>query len=243
MMWKEIHWTPETYQSFREYLTTLADEKYRKFHQKIVPGCMTLLGVRMPQLRQLGKEIAQGDGRRFLSVAGHEIYEEVMLQGIVIGAMKSDIDTLLADVADFVPLISNWALCDCFVGGLKAVKRHRKQVRGFLDSYLQSEQPYDVRFAVVMLMDHFTEEAYLEDLFAVYDSVSHPDYYVRMAVAWAVSVAYVKFPAETMEYLKNCRLSDWTYQKALQKIIESRRVSEGEKQTIRGMKLRRSISS
>ena len=236
-MWSKVSWNETNYTKLINELKFMVDDTYREFHLQIIPGCMNFLGVRMPQLRKLGKEIAKGDGRGFLTVAGHKYYEEIMLQGIVIGAMKSDIDTLLKDTADFVPLISNWALCDCFCGGLKGVKQHYDIVRGFLEPYLRSEQTYEVRFAVVLLMDHFTDAEHLSDLFSVYDEISHTNYYVKMAVAWGVSTAFAKFPSETMTYLKHCKLPDWTYQKALQKILESRRVSQEDKEQIRAMRL------
>ncbi len=104
------------------------------------------------------------------------------------------------------------------------------------NQYRSSEKEVELRFFVVMLMDYFIEKEYLQELFRIFDEIKHEGYYVKMAVAWAISVCYVKFPEETSLYLKHNELDDFTYHKALSKITESNRVSTPEKEKIRSMK-------
>ena len=147
----------------------------------------------------------------------------------------------LEHVARFVPKINNWAVCDCFCWRLKAAER--QPMWEFIQPYFRSEAEYDVRFAVVTGLGNFVDGEHLEALLQLLDGVRHEAYYARMAVAWAVSVCYIKFPQRTHEWLGSCSLDDWTFNKSLQKIIESLRVSDTDKQAIRAMKRRKQATS
>ena len=217
-------------------LKSLAEDEYRKFTSALIPGDAVILGVRLPLIRNMAKEIAQGDWRGYLAAAQDEYFEEIMLQGHVIGLVKTDVEERLGLIAAFVPKIKNWSVCDSFCAGLKFVKKNKERVWEFLQPYLSSEQEFDLRFAVVMMMDYFIEEEYIDRVFRLLDGIEHEGYYVKMAVAWALSVCYVKFPERTMAYLQQNELDDFTYNKALQKIIESNRVDNEAKDLIRRMK-------
>ncbi|WP_156889724.1 DNA alkylation repair protein [Paenibacillus harenae] len=217
-------------------LIGMADEKYRKFSSALIPNIDNVLGVRLPELRKLAKQIAKGDWRTYLEQAENDYFEEVMLQGMVIGCVKTDIEEILRFTAAFVPRIDNWSVCDSFCAGLKAVKTNRRRVWEFLQPYLASEQEYEIRFGVVMLLDYYIEEEYIDRVLELLDHTKRDRYYVRMAVAWAISVCFVKLPERTTAYLESCALDDFTYNKALQKITESYRADPETKQRIRGMK-------
>jgi len=223
-------------QIIKAKLKDLAQEEYRKFTSALIPGDAVILGVRLPLIRNMAKEIAKGDWREYLVYADDEYFEEIMLQGFVIGLVKTDAEERLRLIASFVPKISNWSVCDSFCNGLKFVKKNKERVWEFLQPYLSSEREFDLRFAVVMMMDHFIEEEYIDRILRLLDSIRHEGYYVKMAVAWALSVCYVKFPQKTMEYLQHNMLDGFTYNKALQKIIESNRVDSGTKDLMRRMK-------
>lgn len=223
-------------EAVRRRLLELADSKYQSFQSGLVPGVDNLLGVRVPDLRKLAKEIAKGDWEAFLGKNDREWYENDMLQGLVIACAKMDFEHRLDLTREFIPRISNWAVCDVFCGSLKEAKKHRDEVWEFLQPFLKSKEEYEIRFGVVMLLSHFVEEAYLERAFAAFDVIVSDAYYVRMAVAWAVSVYFVHFPNEGMAYLKHNQLDDWTHNKAIQKITESYRVEKEMKDVLRGMK-------
>ncbi len=225
-----------TKESIRERLNELADPKYKEFQGKLLPGIDNILGVRVPKLRNLAKEIARGDWETFLAENDRQWYENDMLQGLVIGCAKMDFEKRLTLTREFVPRINNWAVCDVFCGSLKDTKKHKERMWEFLQPYLKSDQEYEIRFGVVMLLSHFVEKDYLERAFGAFDGITSEAYYVRMAVAWAVSVYFVHFPEESMAYLEHNRLDGWTYNKALQKITESYRVDGETKVKIRSMK-------
>lgn len=224
--------------SVKDQLMQLADADYQKFTAALIPNINNILGIRLPQLRQLAKEIAKGDWRAYLELAEppYEWFEETMLHGMIIGHVKTDLEDRLKLITDFVPLINNWSVCDSFCSGLKFTRKHKERVWEFLQPYLASDQEYEIRFGVVMLLNYYIEDAYIAEVLQLLDRIQHEGYYVKMAVAWAVSICYIKLPEPTMDYLKHNSLEDFTYNKALQKITESLRIDQATKALIRSMK-------
>jgi 3-methyladenine DNA glycosylase AlkD len=222
--------------SIKEQLLDLVDDEYQKFSAALIPNINNLIGVRLPELRKLARFIAKDDWRTYLEHAEDEYFEEIMLQGMVISYVKTDVEEILRYVADFVPKINNWSVCDSFCIGLKFTQTNKERVWQFLQPYLSSNNEYDIRFGVVMLLFYYTEEEYMNRGLQLLDNIRHEGYYVKMAVAWAISICYVKQPEPTMQYLRNNSLDKFTYNKALQKITESYRVDQETKQLIRSMK-------
>jgi len=159
-----------------------------------------------------------------------------MLQAMVIGHVQADLDELLKAIEAFVPKIDNWSVCDSFCAGLKCTKVYSEPMWAFLQPYLKSDQEYEIRFGVVMLLNFYLDERYIDRVLIALDRIRHEAYYVKMSVAWAISMAYVKQPEVTLRYLNHNTLDDFTYNKALQKITESYRVDPESKQMIRSMK-------
>lgn len=222
--------------TIRERIRELAEEDYQKFSAALLPNVEKIIGVRLPLLRKFAKELAKGDWRDYLAKAEREYFEEKMLQGMVIGYVQADIEEMLAYIAGFVPLIDNWAVCDSFCSGLKFTNDNKERVWEFLQDYLVSTEEYEIRFAVVMLLNFYIKDEYISQVLMLLDKTKHEGYYAKMAVAWAVSLCYVKLPEPTMAYLKNNNLDDFTYNKALQKITDSYRVDKETKDLIRRMK-------
>lgn len=222
----------------RERIFGLADEKYRKFQSSLCPGTENIVGVRVPKLRRLAKEIAKGDWRRYLDSAESEYFEEVLLEGMVIGYADAEPEEKLCLIEGFVPKIDNWAVCDSFCTGLKFTKDNRQKVWEELQPYLSSKEEFYIRFGVVMLLSYYVEDGYIDRVLELLQGISHEGYYVKMAVAWAVSICYVRFPERTSDFLKDNTLDDWTFNKSLQKITESLRVDRETKVLVRSMKRR-----
>ncbi|GAK40571.1 DNA alkylation repair protein [Paenibacillus sp. TCA20] len=220
----------------KEQLLALSDQKYQQFTARLIPNITNLLGVRHPELHKLAKTIAKGDWRTYLKQADDEYFEEVMLQAMVLGYIKTDIDELLEYVAAFIPKITNWSICDSFCSGLKITKKNKARVWEFVTPYLSSEDTYHVRFGVVMLLTYFVDEEYIEEVLQKLDTIHSEEYYVQMAVAWAISICYIKMPEQSTKYLLESSLDKFTYNKALQKITESYQVSAEQKELIRTMR-------
>ncbi|TDP59079.1 DNA alkylation repair protein [Aminicella lysinilytica] len=224
----------------RNKLISLAEPEYRDFSSALVPGCGDMLGVRIPIIRGVAKDIAVHrmgiDPIEYLENAEEKYFEETMLKGLIIGELKGDVEVVLAQVAKHIPKVTNWSLCDSFCAGLKITKKNKARVWSFLESYWQSEKPFEIRVAVVMYLDYYIDKEHIEDLFYRFDHINNDDHYVKMAVAWAVSTCFIKSPEETMKYLKSNDLDDETYNMALQKIRDSLRVDKETKEMISTMK-------
>lgn len=229
-----------TRESIREDIFSLQDETYREFHSRLVPGESAIIGVRVPVLRQYAKMLSKAWGKSInglLEMIGNDYYEEIMLQGMLIGIQKKpERDALFRQIEAYVPKISNWALCDVFCAGLKEVKKYPDETYEFLQKYLASDAEYDIRFGVVMLLDYYVREDYLERIFQITEGITHEGYYVKMAVAWLLSVCFVKFYDETKAFMQNCTLDAFTYNKALQKARESFRLTPCQKEELQRMK-------
>ena len=219
-------------------LQEMADEKYREFHGKLIPGVDTIFyGVRVPALRKLAKQLVKGDWRGFVErTKDSDIYEMNMLCGMVTALAKCEFEEKLEYVKKFIPCINNWAVCDIVCGDMKDVKKNQKRMYEFIQPFFSSEEEYEVRFAVVILMQYFLTEEYIQDVLKIYDGIRHEGYYVKMAVSWGISLCFIKYRDITLRYLSSCNLDDFTYNKSIQKMIESFRVSDEDKQMLRKMK-------
>ncbi|MGN0242786.1 MAG: HAD-IA family hydrolase [Lachnospiraceae bacterium] len=230
---------------FREELYALQDQQYQQFHSRLCPGVGDIIGIHIPVLRQFVKRLWKEHGDEILNhpelfeenglcYPEHvpELYEERLIKGMLLGIMNCDLEPRLSYLNSFIPQIDNWAICDITAGGLHFVKKNRERVWEFLQPYLMSEQEYELRFAVVMILNYYLDDEYLEASLSCLEKIRHDGYYVKMAVAWAISVAYVKHPQRMKQYLKEPHLGYETYRMAIRKIKESNRISRQEKEEI-----------
>ncbi len=223
----------------RQELRDLMDEKYAKFNQKLCPDTKRkMLGVRIPELRKLAQKIAKQDNwNEFLKQADDNCFEEVLLQGLVIAYKKIEMYEKLEYVKWFVAKIDSWAICDTFCPTLKIKPQDLPKVWNFLEPYLHSKQEFKVRFAVIMMLDYYITEEYVDQVLAKLDLVSHQGYYVKMAVAWCLAEIGTKFNEKAMNYLKSeNHLDKFTFNKALQKMRESYRIDKEQKEVLKAMK-------
>lgn len=228
----------------REQLLELAEDSYKDFSSNLLPGVDNLIGVRLPYLRKIAKQIVKKDWLSYIEDDNEIYFEEVMLKGMVIGYLGGyDIEEILKYIADFIPKINNWSVCDSFCVGLKITNKNQERVWEFLKPYLCSDKEFEVRFAVVMMINFYIDDDYVKLVLKELDNIRHDGYYVKMAVAWAISISYIKFEELTLDYLKNNNLDDYTYNKSLQKICESLKVDKATKDVIKGMKRKRISAS
>ena len=224
-------------QKIKKELKQLQDKKYQEFHQGLCPGTTDIIGIRVPILRNYAKELLKKYTlEEIIENLDNQYYEEILLEGILIGLSKEDYETTIKYIEKFVPKINNWAVCDTFCAGLKITKKHKEEMFEFLQKYLKSSKEFEIRFGIVMLLDYYVEEQYLDKLFKIFNSIKNTEYYVQMAVAWAISICLIKYYDKTCKYLENAILDDFTYNKAIQKAIESYRIPDEKKTFLRKMK-------
>lgn len=217
-------------------LLSMADLKYLDFHSKLCKN-VNLIGVRVPLLRKYAKELYReniNDIDNLLLNIDNEYYEEIMLKGLIIGLDKNiSLDLFLERIKGFVPLIDNWAVCDTFCASLKYTNKYKKEIFSFLENYLNSDKEFDVRFALVMFLNYYVNDKYLDRIFKLISKIKINDYYVEMAISWLLSVCMINYFDKTVDYLNNSNISNFVYQKTIQKSLESFRVSNEHKDKLR----------
>ena len=217
----------------RARLESLADPGYRAFSARLLPGGTPLLGVRLPALRRIARELSRGDWRAYLDGAADGSFEEILLQGMVIGYAEMDMGERQHRTAAFVPKISNWSVCDSFCAGLKAVREDPDSWWTFLLPYVTGRREYAVRFGVVMLLLYYIDEAHLADVLSLLGRTDCRGTAARTAVSWAAAECYIRFPEPTEAFLSGGTLDPLVLRGALQKIVESHRVDADTKTHIR----------
>lgn len=216
----------------RQWLLQEAEPGVKDFAASLIPNCGEMLGVRLPKLRKKARELAKGDWQKFIA-ADCAYMEEVLLQGMVIGLLKLPIEEHLALVSAYVPKITNWSLCDSFCCGLKFTAKNRPAVWSFLQRYLDSKDEFELRFGVVMLLDFFVTEEWIDKVLEVLFRLNSEDYYAQMGIAWAISVCAAKFFDRTYAKMQEVVLSPVILKKSVQKSCESFRLTNEQKISLR----------
>ena len=222
-----------------ERLFALQDKGYRDFHKKLVPTVPQdkIIGVRTPALRKLAKEIVQmGEAEAFLARLPHRYFDENQLHAFIISGLK-DYGECMAHLQEFLPYIDNWATCDQL--SPKVFKQHRQELLKEIRKWLESEETYTVRFAIGMLMHNFLDEDFDEAYLSMVAEVRSEEYYVNMMIAWYFATALAKQYEAALPFIEGNRLATWAHNKAIQKAVESRRVSAAHKEYLRGLRTRR----
>ena len=158
-----------------------------------------------------------------------------MIQALIIAKQVKSFDDVIL-IKNFIPHITNWAVCDCFCTYLKAVQVNLPLFFDFIQPYLKSDNEFDVRFSLVLLLTYYVNKEYLKRIFKILDDFSHKSYYAYMGAAWLLSVCYSKYPEQTLVYLSKSKLDNITYNKAIQKITELSFVSDKECEMLKKLK-------
>jgi len=219
----------------REELEKNSDPSYLEFNSKIVPTSYNMYGVRMPTIRDLAKKICKEDWRAFLKEDWNS-QEECMIRALVIANAKMDTNERLEHTRAYIPEIDNWALCDIFCGDWKVKKTERGQLWELCIELINTNREFEMRVSVIMMLAHFLDIEYIDDVLAILEKYDHEGYYYRMGAAWTLSYCFIKFPAKTESVLFSEKLNKDTRNKAVQKISDSYRVDKGEKQRLKTKK-------
>lgn len=222
-------WTDKEYEDFLKYLKTFADKEYCLFQSTLMPRTRRILGVKMPLLRKIANEILKGNWRSFIGMCSNTYYEETTLKGIVIGMSNVSLLEYTHMIETFSSGIRNWVTCDTFCTGLKSISNYPVEFWVYLESLLKAKNPWQIRMGIVIILNYYLTDEYISQIFLRINEVRQENYYVKMAVAWLISSAYVKYPGITYGYLTNCNLERWTYNKTLEKILELRSVPNDQK--------------
>lgn len=226
----------EPVQEIRDRLFALQDPEYRLFQSKLMPTVdpACVIGVRIPDLRKLSRELAGTEqAAAFVRQLPHDYYEENNLHGFLIASLR-DYGETVAALESFLPHVDNWATCDLLHP--RAFDKRPEALPDQLFRWLQSDRTYTVRFAMGMLMSLYLDEAFRPEYADWIAGIKSEEYYVNMMAAWYFATALAKRWDDVFPYLTDHRLPVWTHNKAIQKAIESRRISPEQKQILRSLK-------
>ena len=219
-------------------LFEMQDAEYKEFQCRLMPTVdrENVIGVRTPELRKYAKELAgtpQAD--EFMAILPHRYYEENNLHAFLIEGLK-DYDRAVAEIEKFLPFVDNWATCDMM--SPKVLKRHLPELEVKIRQWLQSEHTYTVRFAVEALMGMYLDDKFKPEYPELVAAIRSEEYYVNMMVAWYFATALAKHYDEILPYIERQRMDGWTHNKAIQKAVESYRITDEQKQYLRTLKVK-----
>ncbi len=220
----------------RRRLLTQQDTAYRDFQARLMPGIPPerILGVRTPILRAMAKELSVApDIDDFLRILPHDYYEENNLHGFLIARCR-DYRRAVAYTDAFLPYVDNWATCDSF--SPTVFRRHRGELKAEIERWIRSVQTYTVRFGIEMVMTHYLDEDFDPALMALVASVRSDEYYVNMMIAWYFATALAKQWDSAFAYFAGRRLPEWVHRKAIQKAVESYRITPEQKELLRTLR-------
>lgn len=228
-----------TVEEIRKELFKMQDLKYRDMQVKIIPNIPadSIIGVRTPALRALAKQLLKtGDTDPFLSVLPHEYFDENQLHAFIVSGIK-DLDRCMEETIRFLPYVDNWATCDQM--SPKVFKKHRPELLDKIKVWINSDETYTIRFGIGMLMEHFLDEDFDPSYPKMVSAIRSDEYYVNMMTAWYFATALAKHYEAILPFIEGKRLDDWTHNKAIQKSVESYRITPEQKEYLKSLKIKK----
>ena len=220
----------------REKLFELQDEKYRDFQAKLIPGydAETMIGVRTPELKKLAKELFKDAHiESFLSDLPHKYFDENQLHAFIISEYK-DFEKCLEKVNQFLPYVDNWATCDQL--SPKVFRKYPAELLDQIKKWMASDETYTKRFGIGMLMQYFLDEKFKPEYPEMVAKERSEEYYVNMMIAWYFATALAKQYDAVLPFIEEHRLDKWTNNKAIQKAVESYRITDEQKAYLKTLK-------
>ncbi|MBQ6406424.1 MAG: DNA alkylation repair protein [Butyrivibrio sp.] len=217
-------------------LFRLQDKDYALLQAKIIPNIASekIIGVRTPALRTFAKTLYKdSDIEAFLSGVPHRYFDEDQLHAFVI-SLEKDFDRCITRVDAFLPYIDNWATCDQL--SPKVFKKNPEKLLPFIQTWIKSDKTYTVRFAIGMLMQHFLDENFDTKYVDMVAEIRSKEYYINMMIAWYFATALAKQYKSALPYIEEKRLDSWTHNKAIQKSVESYRITDEQKKYLKSIK-------
>ncbi len=228
----------DTVLSLREKLFELRDLKYRDFHSRLIPSVPKeqVIGIRTPVLRKFAKEYAKTEeAAEFIKILPHEYYEENNLHMLIISAIR-DYEMCIAEIERFLPFIDNWATCDMPVP--RCFYENKEDVLERAKGWIKSDEAFTVRYGIGVLMSMFLDEDFDPVYPRLVASVRSEQYYVNMMIAWYFATALAKKWDEVIPFIEKRQLDKWTHNKAIQKAVESYRITSEQKAYLKSLKIK-----
>ncbi len=219
-------------------LFKMRDVDYAQFQGKLIPTVSAdrVIGVRTPALRAFAKDLYKDpDIDEFLCATPHQYFDEDQLHAFVI-SLEKDFDKCIALLEEFLPFIDNWATCDQL--SPKCFKKEQKKLLSYIKVWIKSNHTYTVRFAIGMLMQHYLDDGFKTEYADMVAEVRSDEYYINMMIAWYFATALAKQYESIVPYIEERRLALWVHNKAIQKSVESYRITAEQKEYLKTLKIK-----
>ena len=227
------NWNKNTYQEFINYLISIKEDNYKKFHEGLVLNSKyQMLGIRLPIMRKISKS----NYLDFLNISEDNYYEEIMIQGLVISNIK-DINIFDKYHKEHIKKIDNWALCDTYCNSIKIIRKYEDKYFKEAIKLSLSKDEFTSRTGLIIILSHFINKNNLKDIFDTLNKIDSNKYYINMAQAWLLCELFIKYREETLDYLNNHKLNKFTINKTISKIHDSYRVSKEDKEYLNKYKI------
>lgn len=221
------------YDKFLTYLKSFQDNEYKKFNEKLFQIKPNIIGIRIPILKKIAKEISKTNYQTFLNNVRHEYMEEVIIQGLVIGYLKADFKEITKYLDQFLKFNDNWAINDTTCSNLKIFKTNQEQGYKYINKLINSNKPWNIRFGLVLLLNYYINDLYIDKVLDISIKIKSNEYYVQMANAWLLSKCYILYKDKTIKYINTNYLDEFTFKKTISKICDSYRVDKKDKEYLK----------
>ena len=223
----------------RAELFKMQDINYRDFNSKLIPTVdkESMIGIRTPDLRKYAKQLGKSsDVIEFLQTLPHKYFDENQLHAFIISEIN-DFKNCIDEINRFLPYIDNWATCDQL--SPKVFKKHHNELSEYITDWLKSDKVYTLRFGIGMLMEHFLDEDFDILYPEIVSKIRSGEYYINMMIAWYFATALAKRYESVIPFIENNSLDIWTHNKAIQKAVESLRISDEKKEYLKSLKIKK----
>ena len=228
-------WDKGEYNNYIKYLISLKEDDYKEFSKKLINTKYEMLGIRLPKLRSIAKEILKGNYQEYLKYNNPIYYEEVMIKGFVIAYSKEE-SILEKHLYEQIDNIDNWSLCDSFCNSLKLIIKGKEKYFDTFKDLTKSSKEYNVRVGLITILNNYVDGDHIDEIYNILDNIKLDTYYVNMANAWLLCECFIKQRDKTVVYLNKSKLNKYSFNKGIQKCIESYRVSKDDKDYLRTIK-------
>ena len=224
-------WDELNYQNFQNYLYSIKEDSYKDFSSKLTKTKYKILGIRVPVLRKIAKEICKGNYNSFLKCSLDDTFEEVFIQGLVISNIKDE-NEFLKYLANFVLKIDDWSICDSFCNSLKIVNQDLNKYFEYFTKYLSSNKEFKIRVCLIVYLNFYTKKEFVDRIIENILKIKNNDYYVEMAISWLLAEIYLVDKEKVINLLKNKKLTKFVNNKTISKLRDSYRVSKEDKEKL-----------
>ena len=233
----EYNWNKENYQKFLDYLDANKDLKYREFHYRLLKdNSINFIGIRTPILKDIAKQVSKTNYIEFIKLNTLKTYEEKTIYGLLLGYLKIDFNILLNFINNYLVNIDNCATCDLTCANLKIFKKNKEIGFNYLKNKVNSNNIWIQRFVIVMFLDYFLCDEYIDDVLKAISSIDTNEYYVEMAMAWLLATAYINYQDKVLSLLKSSKISKNVTNLTIKKANESYRITKEKKKLIKNLK-------